>query len=359
MKSTKKITFVIRSLPCGGTARALVDMSAGFIAAGHLVSVIILDNRENDYFKLDPKVTITRLGDWYKNEIGIKKNYSLIHSLRQSLKVSEPDFIISFVHMVNIRSILASFGLNAKLIVTEHTSPTKGHLPFIWRLVRRIIYPFADHLVSVSEGVSYEFSWMKRRSVIYNAITISPLEPCTDNERKRIGAVGRLEASKGFDMLIDAFQPLSSLFPDWDLVITGSGSEQGALLRQIKRAGLEQRVFIKAFTVNIEKEYSQMNIFVLSSRHEGMGIALAEAQACGVPCVSFDCPSGPSEIITNNIDGILVNSEDVQGMTAALKHLISNPEYREKLAKKAKISANRFKLGNIIAQWELLFDKIS
>ena len=123
-------------------------------------------------------------------------------------------------------------------------------------------------------------------------------------------AMGRLSPEKGFDLLIDAFARLAAQHADWRLEIAGEGPERDALQRQIDAAGLQPQVQLVGWVSDPERFLSRSALFVMSSRYEGFPVALLEAMACGVPVISFDCDSGPREIIRPDVDGVLVPAGD-------------------------------------------------
>src|SRR5690606_28867861 len=130
-------------------------------------------------------------------------------------------------------------------------------------------------------------------------------------------AVGRLHPVKGFDLLIQAFALIAPYFPDWDLVILGEGDERPRLQQQIQEADLSQRVQLMGRVGNMAEWYQYADMYVLSSRTEGLSNTLLEAMAAGLPVVAVDCDTGPREIIRDNIDGILVNPPDEPEALAA------------------------------------------
>lgn len=147
--------------------------------------------------------------------------------------------------------------------------------------------------------------------------------------------------------------------PDWILDIFGEGFYKDSLTRQIKDRKLEYSITIYPFTQNITQEYLNSSILALSSNYEGFGLVLIEAMSLGVPCVSFDCPFGPSEIIRNQEDGLLVKNGDIQGFANAICHLIEHEAERKAFGKSAKENVKRYSPQNIMPQWEMLFHKLT
>lgn len=195
---------------------------------------------------------------------------------------------------------------------------------------------------------------MSNVSQIYNPNTITKSnEP--DYTAKRVIAVGRLDGQKGFDFLIAAWKLVHERFPDWLLDIYGEGDMREPLQRQIDGLGLGDRVVLRGRTQNISQEYARHSIMVLSSRFEGFVLVLCEASACALPLVSFNCESGPSEIIEDYKSGILVKRVgDIQGLAFALGELMSNEYARRRMGQYAEQMSHRFGLSEIVEQWREL-----
>ena len=194
--------------------------------------------------------------------------------------------------------------------------------------------------------------------VIYNPLTLKPGQP-SDGTSKRFLAIGRFSPlHKGFDILIDAFCLFAQHNSEWHLDIVGEGQEGDRIQRMIDKYKLNDRITIHPFTNNIQAYYSRAQVYILSSRWEGWGLVLVEAMSCGLPCVSFDCPYGPSDIIRDGEDGFLVENGNIQQLAEKMELLINNKELRERLGVRARLNAARFTSDNIMPQWTKLFETI-
>jgi glycosyltransferase involved in cell wall biosynthesis len=175
-----------------------------------------------------------------------------------------------------------------------------------------------------------------------------------DGTAKVVVAAGRLNTQKGFDLLIDAWRPVARRHPDWTLRIYGSGPERAAL--EARAAGMP--VELPGRTGALGAAMAAGSLFVLSSRWEGFGLVLVEAMGKGLPVVSFDCPRGPSDIVSHGEDGLLVPPEDVAGLTAALLELIEDPERRAWMAAAARATARRYAPAAVVPRWEALLQDL-
>lgn len=217
-----------------------------------------------------------------------------------------------------------------------------------------------DHVVCLSkEDLKRWRKHLSNVSQIYNPITISKAKD-PDYSAKRVIAVGRLDGQKGFDLLIEAWKLEHERFPDWSLDIYGEGDMREPLQRQIDGLDLGDRVVLRGRTQNISQEYARHSIMVLSSRFEGFGLVLCEASACGIPQVSFNCESGPSEIIEDHKSGILVKRVgDIHGLASALGELMSSEDVRRRMGQYAEQLSHRFDLTEIVSQWHELLSGIA
>ena len=172
---------------------------------------------------------------------------------------------------------------------------------------------------------------------------------------KTILAVGRLHEQKGFDLLLQAWKPIEKTYSDWSLRIVGEGPKRAELEAQIESQGLK-RVVLAGATNNVLDEYEAASIFVLSSRYEGLPLALIEAMWCGLPCIAFDCPQGPAELLAEN-RGWLVPDGDIAELTAQIAYALSHPEEALKCAQKAQTFAQTtYSEAAIMPQWVQLIE---
>jgi glycosyltransferase involved in cell wall biosynthesis len=178
-------------------------------------------------------------------------------------------------------------------------------------------------------------------------------------ERKVLLAVGRLNAVKNYEVLTRAFAELAGKYPDWDLVILGEGPERSLLEAGIRDRKLEKRIVMPGIAGNVGTWFARADLYVMTSRSEGFPSALAEALAHGLPAVSFDCNTGPRDIIRHEIDGLLVPPDDCAALVDALDRVMGDPETRKQFAARALDARDRFSLEKIGGMWEELFRELS
>ena len=200
--------------------------------------------------------------------------------------------------------------------------------------------------------------WSKNVTYIYNPLTIKT-EHVSDCVNKKVIAVGRLHKQKGFDYLIDAWKYVYLKHSDWILEIYGEGNLRSTLQTQIDKNGLSNVVLLKGKTDNIVSKYIESSIFVLSSRDEAFGLVITEAEVCGLPIVTFDCPSAPAELVEDGVNGYVVKMGDVIALANKMKVLIENEELRKKMGKESVSVSRKIKIETISSQWKDLYNHLS
>lgn len=196
--------------------------------------------------------------------------------------------------------------------------------------------------------------------VIPNPVTFYP-EVIDDipKDPGRIIFVGRFNHEKRIDRLITAFSMISEKYKVWHVDIFGEGNEKDNLLRQISKMKLESRVIIHEPTKAIYDEYKRSEMLVLCSEHEASPLVLVEAMACGIPCVSLDCPNGPREIIKDGVTGLLAKDGDVENLASKIEWLITHEEERREMGRNARSSAASRKMSVVMTDWENLYTSVA
>jgi glycosyltransferase involved in cell wall biosynthesis len=236
-----------------------------------------------------------------------------------------------------------------------------SHLPGLTRDIART-YPKLDALAVLTEADRADYARMLRGShtqveQIPNAVPQLDGGMASPDSRVVVAA-GRLTPQKGFDLLIEAFAAVAGEHPDWQLRIHGAGPQRPALRQAILEHELYERVFLMGPTQQLGAALAQGSIFVLSSRFEGFGMVIVEAMSKGLAVVSYDCPRGPSEIIGDGRDGVLVPEQDVPALGRAISELAGDRERRARLGAAAIETARRYDRAAIGARWDALLARL-
>jgi glycosyltransferase involved in cell wall biosynthesis len=226
----------------------------------------------------------------------------------------------------------------------------------MWEWLRRLTYPWADCLVTQTKDAMEYFPARVRDKgrVIPNPVPLPAATGLSDSGslRSLVITLGRLHRIKGHDLLIDAFARIARELWSWDLCIYGDGPERDSLQAMISAHGLEGRISLRPAVADVGDRLRAADLFVLPSRVEGFPNGLAEAMACGLPVISFDCASGPSALIRHGYDGVLVPREDVPALADAMSRLMSDPIERALIGARATEVLTRFSPARVMEQWE-------
>lgn len=370
MKKQKSICLLIHDLRCGGAERVAAVLAAGLLERGCEVTVMTLRKAEAPFYDLPEGVQILPL-NVLADKRGLfgrlKTMICAVRGVKKALKRIKPDVVIGFMTEANVVAVLASrvFGrFSGRIIGTEHVHPAFTPWSVPARLLRIGLFPLMDVTVPVSPSLSAWYKrWLPSRKVytISNPVVLdckkeedSKAEACAADmaNTKWLLAMGRLHRQKGFDLLLEAFAQIpESVRSSWKLGIIGDGDGRDDLYNQIKTLHLENKAELLGKFQDPFPVLRNGNLFCLSSRYEGFAIALAEAMACGLPAVAYDCSSGPADIIRDGIDGLLVPAHDVDKLKEALTELMGNNGRREKMAQKAPEVLERFNRTKFVNDW--------
>ncbi|WP_282078972.1 glycosyltransferase family 4 protein [Aquimarina algiphila] len=210
-----------------------------------------------------------------------------------------------------------------------------------------------DHFVVLTNGNLKEWNF-KNLKVIPNPLSFYP-EGQSILNNKRVLAVGKQSYQKGYDRLLQSWKLVTQKYPDWTLDIYGTINAKEGLDKMAGDLKITEQVNFHEPVRNIADKYQEASVYVMSSRYEGFGMVLTEAMAYGVPCVSFDCPHGPSDIISDKTDGILVENNDITAFAEGIMFLIEDDETRKIMGNKARKAVKRYLPEEIIKEWNQLF----
>jgi len=343
-----KILFIINHLKTGGAEKVLTLLTNSLSEHEHKITIAKF-NKEEPFFELNNSVEVLNIKQT-NSKINI---LAKIGGIKEIIKTTNPDVVISFTTTMNVYSIIAAKLLKKPIIVSEHTNYNRAKNN-LWRYIRRVFYPFANRVVLLTHYDEKKYTFLKNKVVIRNPLILKNQHQNLKREKK-ILAVGRLHPVKGFDILIKSFANLKN--KDWKLEILGEGPHREELQALISSYYLDERVKLCGNVKDVELYYKQASVYVLSSRAEGFPGTLCEAMGYGCPSIAFDCISGPNEIITDRVDGILVEKENSAKLTDAIDELIDNQILRENFEKQSKQIQNKLNIDKITKDWEREIEK--
>ncbi|MEI2416955.1 glycosyltransferase family 4 protein [Orrella sp. JC864] len=359
----QRILILIHSLHGGGAERVAADLSAQWARAGAEVTLVTLAGADKDVYALHPdvrRVALGMAGDSGGGMRGLLANLRRVRALRLRIVASRAQVVLGMMTTASVLAVLAARGLPVRVIATEHTHPPSQSLSRLWRQLRRYAYPRAHRVVALTRDTA---RWIEthvpgsRLAVIPNPVHWPlqhepPVVAPPPAGPRILLAVGRLHRDKGFDMLLQAYARIAARFPDWHLVILGEGAERAALAAQIARLGLDGRVSLPGRVGNMDQWYARADLYVLSSRVEGLSNTLLEAMASGLAAVAFDCETGPREIVRDGVDGVLVRpAADEQALAQALAGVMGDEGRRAALAAQAVQVRERFSVERVLGLW--------
>lgn len=371
MSTKLKIVYTIPSLSGrGGTEKVLITKANYLAEIGYEIFILISDQKNKEIsFPLSDKVQIINLNissiinnrlkfiSFFLNILKLRKVYS-----NEILKIN-PEIVIvlergyeDFVIPKILKKIpkIRELHSSKKAVDLIFNTSLKGRL--LTALYNLYIQKY-NHVVCLTQEDLIYRKLKNSCSVIPNVIEhVQPFPNCIKN--KNIISVGRLDKYKNFRDQILIMKNIVTKHPEYKLNIFGIGNENLNLQNLIKVNNLQNNVFLRGMSDDIVKQYAQSDFFIFTSLAEGFGIVLIEALQQGLPVISYNCPSGPSEIIENNIDGFLIETGDLESFEEKILYLIESPTERELMSKKAVEKSKLYSVTEIMPKWIELFHTI-
>ena len=356
-----RLALVISSLAAGGAERVLATLANMWLQRGTDV-VVLTDAAESlDHYQLSARVKRIALhlqSDSTRLRDKVGRNIFRVHRLRKAIRAITPHAVIAFGDTMNARVLLSCFATATPIVVSERTDPRQHVLPWPWRLLRRLLYPFAACVVVQTESVA---QWGRSHGSVRTgarnsqSCSSSAFTSRTASNSQHSPHRGRHWTAwhrEGFRFAREEvgqllFQIGAAACDSW------TRSERPALQAQIDALGLTNNVLMPGIVAEPEQWLQHADLFVLPSRYEGFPNALLEAMNCGLPVIAFDCPSGPGEIVRNEQTGVLLPPGDTDALATAITRLALDPALRRRLGSAAALDvAQRFNLNRIAELWD-------
>ncbi|MBR3568698.1 MAG: glycosyltransferase [Salinivirgaceae bacterium] len=348
-----KILFFINKL-YGGGAERVASILMNHFCRSHSVRAVVFDNTDIAY-QINTDISTHEIS--VKSRFRITRLNKRISTIRKEIKKESPDVIISFLTPINIYVIIANLFTRKKTIISERNTLNREQSKFV-RLLRKVTYPFANKIVFVTDADRHKFGLPQKSSTIYNPAIFEPYANY-DNRHNTIITIAPIDRwyNKGLDLLVKAWTKIESQYPDWNLEIYGrnNGSILPDAITQLK----QERISWEGWNYNIEEILRTKSIFILASRYEGCPNSLIEAMSQGCACIGTNCEGGIKEMITDGVDGIIAQSENVDDIADKLQMLINDNMLRRKLSAGALEKTRQFDKNSFFAKWDKLIDEVT
>jgi glycosyltransferase involved in cell wall biosynthesis len=366
----------------GGTIRAALNL-AGYLAQRHDVEMLsVMRRRDDPFFEFPPGVKVTALDDQrpHATPPGLRlarnalrsrrsvlmppatrpfRSCSLLTDLRLARALRRRSGVLIGTHP-SLNLVLADISPAGRITIGQEQMHLEAHHASVRRAMARR-YPRLDALVVLTHqdarAYAESIADLKKLAVIPNSVRTPEGDHAPLNDTTVLAA-GRLTPQKGFDLLILAFARVAATHPEWRLRICGGGPQKQALQRLIDDQGLAAAVTLTGPVTRLDEEMERASLFVLSSRFEGFPLVLLEAMSKGLPVVSFDCPTGPRDVIEDHRNGILVPAGNLDALAGGMLELITDGELRRRLGAEAARTANGYSLEETGAEWERLLSEL-
>ena len=358
MYSNKIFIYIDSMSPAGGIER-VVSKHIAFFTKKHDVTLMTKDTKDS-FYDLPQNIEISslKIDSSMNMNSKVQRILQTIKQLvktRKKLKVYKNNYDLFYVtHIRNLLELYLAGVDMKKVIVTEHGS-YYGYNN-VYKKLKQWLYPKCKYVVSPT-SMDYEIYKSQNCNAFYIPNPLSFFdERFSDLEQKTVINIGRLTSDKRQDLLLNIWKKITVNHQDWKLKLVGKGELKEQLIQIIKEYNLQKSVEIIDPIKNVEDLFLNSSIFAFTSKYEGFGMVLAEAMSYGVPCICFDIPSGPRDIIENHIDGFLIEDNNIENYTSKLELMMTDDKKRKEMGKNAKQNIQRFLDTKIETQWNNLLE---
>lgn len=361
----KKIALVISGFGPGGAEKVIL-LLANSLIKDYQILLISLYKTES-FYEISKEIEIVYLQKKYKASSNffeaLISNFSNVKKIVRILRANSVNLLISFAAAPNFLSVLSGKILNIPAIISVRKNPQVNKPNFIWQFIENITCKYCDVLVvqtPLVKNIFKKFILNEKIKIIPNPIDSKmkslSIEYDSNKRENVILTIGRLDANKNQKLLIEAFANLK--LGIWKLLIVGDGDLKDEYKKLTVKLGIADKVDFIGNVSNVWDYYNQAKIFAFTSNSEGFPNVLLEAMSFGLPCVSTDCPFGPSDIIANDENGYLIETNNMKQLQNRLSKLINNSVICNQLSQKAILSTQKFNTLTVKKLWEVEIQKL-
>lgn len=321
------------------------------------MSLLILDQTKKIWFPLHSEIAVYHAPLNFgisPNENTIKRKLSFFYHLKllnQKFNEISPNIVITTEYSFTIAARIV-LKRAIKLFSWEHHHFYHLKKSRFWETLFRKFYPKINKVVCLNSEEAKTFELIGCKTCVIPNFLWYSSQIQASLEQKRLLTIGWFSKTKGIDMIPSIAKKISQKYPDWKWKVIGDGEQKNNLKKYDGFIETSEPI------LKIEEEYMKSSIYVLPSRFECFPMVLLEAMGAGLPCIAFNCPTGPRHIIQNSEDGLLIEQENIDAMANAIIDLIEHPEKRKKFGNRAFKNVQRFSPEIIYQKWEELFNEI-
>jgi glycosyltransferase involved in cell wall biosynthesis len=338
-----KLVFICAALTSGGAERVMSILVNRLSQKENLQIHLVLLTKQSIFYKVSDKVILHEPNFSHGSFSRFKFTIKTFFYLRNKLRYIQPDTLLSFGGRYNSFAVLAALGLPIRSYISDRSRPGISY-GRILDLLNRITYRLTNGIIAQTHvAADYIFRKTKHKNIQVVGNPVPLINSAKEKRQKIILNVGRFISSKHQDELIHVFAQIQhKINPSWRLIFLGDGECLASCKKLVDSYRLKNKVIFEGSVKDVESYYRKAEIFAFTSHSEGFPNALAEAMSAGCACISYDCNAGPSELIDNGENGILVQQGDLKEFGKKLLLLTENKKLRSTLMKKAKEKVLQF-----------------
>ena len=361
----KKIALVKWILDDSGGGERVAVSLANELTKKYEVHLIGITTKQSDlFFEINSQV---KYSNFFDHRVRLSKNILKISKmLKKYFLDNEIEVAFGIGIFANVFLSLSGIGISTKVVLCDHTNSITANRELSQKVQRYVGTKLADKIITLTQedcknyirkyGISenriaYIYNWKENRlsNIPYN------------DESTKIVTVGRFDYQKGYEYLIQVAKKVLAKMPDWTWEIYGSGKQDEVerIRDLITENDLQDKLVIKGLEKNQDLIYGDKGIYVMTSRYEGLPLVLLEAQQYSLPIVSFSCPTGPSEIVEDGVNGYLIDCYDTDKMSEKLLELMEDSNLRTSFSNHAMDNMEKFDKDKIIQQWIDLIEEMT